>query len=220
MFHPVRFGVGAALATIVSALLPSEALAGPTSVASASVVGLSAPIETVGYCANRHRRHRRAYYPVRRVYHYVYGSVAPVVTTTYGVYDDPYYDNYSYGSSYPYYSAWSTPIYWGGGYRRSWGGWGGGYRYRPFGGGWGGGYHRPWGGGWGGGYHRPWGGGWGGGIRPVGHWGGGGFGGGFHHGGGGHFGGFHHGGGWGGARFGGFGGGGGFRGGGFGFRGR
>jgi hypothetical protein len=213
MFHPVQFGVAATLAFAIS---PGEALAGPTSVANASVVGLSTPVEAVAYCAKRHRHRRQAYQRVRRVYHYVYGaSAAPVVTTIYPVYDDPYYYNYSYGRSYPYYSAWSSPIYWGGGwgYRRSWGGWGGGYHYRPFGGAWGGGFH-----------HRPWGGGWGGGTHSIGHWGGGGFGGGrpfggggFHHGGwgGGHFGGFHHGGGWGGGGFHG----GGFRGGGFGFRG-
>jgi hypothetical protein len=173
-----RFGVAALGVTVAVAFTPSNATAGLTGVAGKAVVGLTSPVEQIGYRAKRQRRHVR----YRTIHHYVYGvRPAPVVTTVYSGY--PYYYDYgyaypSYGYAYPSYGyaypsyGWRSPVNWGGGwgYRRHWGG-------RPFGGGfhhvghWGG---RPFGGGlhhvghWGG---RSFGGGWGG--RP--------FGGGFHH---------------------------------------
>lgn len=184
--------LGAAMAFGLSAV---DASAGPTAVADPSIVGLSAPIETVGYRRRHYCAPRRVYRPA----YYRYGGYAPAVTVVTGAayYDDyypysrPYYGYRPYyGHAYPSYrSVWSGPIYAGGwGYRPYWGG-----GYRPgFGGfqsvgGWGGGGR--WGGGpFGGGGHFG-GGHWGGGHFGGGQFGGGHFGGG--HFGGGHFGGFH-----------------------------
>lgn len=159
MQNPLKFGAATALcATMALTLAPSESLAGVTSVANPSIVGLSSPIDQIHYrrSCHRHVSHYRHYRSVR-YYRYGYDPGAALFTAAaagllaagaYGAYND--YPYYGYGG-YPY-AYGGGPVYWGGGY---------GYR-RAFGGGWGrpawggGGFHRAGGhfGGFHGGFHR------------------------------------------------------------------
>jgi hypothetical protein len=177
MQHPFKLGVGALCATIAVAFGPGEALAGVTSVASASVVGLTSQVDQVRYkrgrvCGCRHARVRYYYGGYPHGYGYdpgaaAFGAAAAGLITA-GVLGSSYY----YGGGYPYYGygyprygyGYGGPVYWGGGYgyRHGWGGgWGGVHRVggfgRPFGGGFHAGFHRPFGGGFHGGFHRPFG---------------------------------------------------------------
>lgn len=60
---------GTLCAALTATALPSEAWAGPTGAASASVVGLSSPVENVRY----YRHHRRHHHYWARHHYYRYG---------------------------------------------------------------------------------------------------------------------------------------------------